>query len=63
MQLDFCNHTSYDEHVQFVNAKIAHAVAEGTFRPISEKEARVVNTISVEPNKAGTKLRMCVDAG
>ncbi|MFZ9889872.1 MAG: reverse transcriptase domain-containing protein, partial [Myxococcota bacterium] len=59
---DFPNHPSYDEHEAFAEKEIAAAVAEGTFRPISAQEARIVNPISIEPNKAGTKLRMCVDA-
>jgi hypothetical protein len=62
LPLEFKNHPSYDEHTDFVDLEIAHAVAEGSFRVISEHEARIVNPISVEPNKAGTKLRMCVDA-
>ena len=62
LPLDFANHPSYDEHTEFVDGEIAHAVSEGTFVPIHPEQARIVNPISVEPNKAGTKLRMCVDA-
>lgn len=62
LPLEFRNHPSYERHAAFVDGEVATAVAEGTFRPIHEQEARIVNPISVEPNKAGTKLRMCVDA-
>lgn len=62
LPLQFENHTSYEEHTAFVDGEIAQAVAEGSFRQLHEKEAQIVNPISVEPNKAGTKLRMCVDA-
>ena len=60
--LEFKNHPSYEKNKSFVDAEIAHAVAEGTFKVLTEEEAQIVNPISVEPNKAGTKLRMCVDA-
>ena len=60
--LAFRNHPSYNEHVEFVDSEIATAIAEGTFVKIAGSDARIVNPISVEPNKAGTKLRMCIDA-
>ena len=62
LPLDFANHTSYSEHTAFVDEEIAHAVSEGTFVPRRKTDARIVNPISVEYNKAHTKLRMCVDA-
>ena len=62
LPLAFENHPSYDEHVEFVDRELAHAVAEGTFVPIATHDTRIVNPISVEWNKAHTKLRMCVDA-
>ena len=62
LPLEFKNHPSYLENEAFVDLEIAHAVAEGTFRVISEHDARIVNPISVEHNKEHTKLRMCVDA-
>jgi len=62
MALSFENHPTCDEHIEFVDGEIATAVAEGLFVEMEESAARIVNPISVVPNKAGTKLRMCVDA-
>src|SRR6185437_12545135 len=57
LPLEFGNHPSCAEHQKFVDQEIAAAVAEGSFVPIREQDVRIVNPISVEPNKSG-KLRM-----
>ncbi len=62
LPLRFPNHLSYSQHEKFVTDEIEAALRERTFIPLSVEQARTVNPISVEPNKAGTKLRMCVDA-
>lgn len=59
---EFANHPSYHQHIDFVDKEMEKAITEGSFIPIHRNDVKIVNPISVEPNKAGTKLRMCVDA-
>jgi len=61
-KLEFKNHPSYESNKSFVDTEIADAIAEESFEEIHRNDVKIVNPISVETNKAATKLRMCVDA-
>ena len=59
-RLKFRNHPSYFHHADFVDAEIKQHINDGSFRIVSDRQARVVHPIKIAP-KGEANLRMCVD--